>query len=71
MRRIAIIDTTLRDGLQAPGVYVALKERIAMAKAIDALGVDELELGIAAKGVQERQAIKACARALRQARGSV
>lgn len=45
MRRVRIWDTTLRDGLQVPGVAVTLDDKIEMAMNIRDLGVDYMEIG--------------------------
>ncbi|MDW7695897.1 2-isopropylmalate synthase [Flammeovirgaceae bacterium SG7u.111] len=45
MDRVYIFDTTLRDGEQVPGCQLTTIEKIEVAKALQALGVDVLEAG--------------------------
>lgn len=44
-KRIQIFDTTLRDGEQVPGCQLNTKEKIEIALALEALGVDVMEVG--------------------------
>ncbi len=62
-RRIAINDTTLRDGEQAPGVAFTAREKLDIAAALSEAGVDEIEAGTPAMGLGEQEAIRRIVRA--------
>lgn len=58
-KKIYIVDTTLRDGEQTAGVVFANQEKIRIAKYLDELGVDQIEVGVPVMGGDEKQAIRA------------
>ena len=47
-KRVIIFDTTLRDGEQSPGFSMNIDEKLRMAEALAALGVDVMEAGFPA-----------------------
>ena len=61
MRKIQIFDTTLRDGEQAPSCSMHISEKIEVALALEALGVDIIEAGFAASSPGGFESVKAIA----------
>lgn len=51
-------DSTLREGEQSPGVAFSSAEKVEIARRLDALGVHAIEVGTAAMGGPEDEAIK-------------
>lgn len=57
-KRILISDTTLRDGEQAPGASLNVKQKLTIAKQLDSLGVDAIEAGFPASSKEDFEAAK-------------
>jgi len=60
-KTIKILDTTLRDGEQTPGVSLTPEQKVLIAKQLDLLGVDIIEAGTAIISEGEQRGIKAIA----------
>src|SRR5215210_438819 len=65
--RIQIFDTTLRDGEQSPGCSMNLGEKIRLARALQALGVDIIEAGFPVASEGDFAAVRAVAAECREA----
>ncbi|MBL4792384.1 MAG: 2-isopropylmalate synthase [Citromicrobium sp.] len=57
MRKIAIFDTSLRDGEQAPGFSMNTAQKLKLAHALTKLKVDVMEVGFAAASPGDAEAI--------------
>ncbi|MDT4896292.1 MAG: 2-isopropylmalate synthase [Acidobacteriota bacterium] len=65
--RVAIFDTTLRDGEQSPGCSMDLDEKVSLARQLETLGVDIIEAGFPIASEGDFAAVRAVAAACRQA----
>jgi len=57
-QQVIIDDTTLRDGEQTAGVVFSKREKTAIARMLDSIGVGEIECGIPAMGKEEQSSIR-------------
>lgn len=55
---VRILDTTLRDGEQTPGVSLTPEEKVEIARALDKLGVDTIEAGFPITSKGEAKGVK-------------
>ena len=60
-QRVTIFDTTLRDGEQAPGCSMTLREKLRVASALRDLRVDVIEAGFAAASPGDFESVQAIA----------
>ncbi len=65
--KIAIFDTTLRDGEQSPGCSMYLEEKTRMARQLELLGVDVIEAGFPIASEGDFQAVRAVSAECRNA----
>src|SRR5262245_36531960 len=64
--RITVFDTTLRDGEQAPGFSLDVASKVAISRALDALGVDIIEAGFPIASPADSEAVRQIAGAVRR-----
>jgi len=64
-RKILIFDTTLRDGEQSPGCTMNLKEKLEVARMLEALRVDIIEAGFPIASPGDFEAVQAIAESVR------
>ncbi len=55
MTRIAIYDTTLRDGMQGQGMSLSVEEKVRVARVLDELGIPFVEAGFPASNPKEAE----------------
>jgi 2-isopropylmalate synthase len=61
---VRISDTTLRDGLQTPGLRVGVESRVKIAQALADAGIHSIDIGFPAANSNDYQAVKAIAAAV-------
>jgi 2-isopropylmalate synthase len=66
IERVTIFDTTLRDGEQAPGFSLRTNEKVALARQLDALGVDLIEAGFPIASLDDAEGVKQVAASVRR-----
>ncbi len=55
---VGLYDTTLRDGEQTVGVVLSPEDKLEIARALDALGIDRIEAGFPRVSEDDRRAIE-------------
>jgi len=65
MDRVIVFDTTLRDGEQAAGGALNIREKLEIAKQLEELGVDVIEAGFPASSPGDFEAVSLIAREVR------
>ena len=65
-KRTFIGDTTLRDGEQAPGASLSIKEKLEIAQQLDRLGVDSIEAGFPISSKQDFEAVRLVSQKVRR-----
>ena len=64
--QVKIFDTTLRDGEQTPGVSFHRAEKVEIARALEAMGVDIIEAGFAASSRGDFKAVRSISEELKE-----
>lgn len=57
-RSVEIVDTTLRDGEQSPGIVFSAQDKLRIATALDRAGVATIEAGIPIMGEEEQEGMR-------------
>ena len=65
VKQIKILDTTLRDGEQAPGCSMNLEEKLTVARQLETLGVDIIEAGFAISSPEDFNSVRRIAQTLK------
>jgi len=62
MQELLLLDNTLREGEQAPGIFFSYEEKVRLCVALDQAGIDRLDVGIPATSAEDA---RFCAEAVR------
>ncbi len=65
MDKVIVLDTTLRDGEQAAGAKMNLREKLEIARQLEKLGVDVIEAGFPISSAGDFEAVSTIAREVR------
>jgi len=65
--RVAIFDTTLRDGEQSPGASMNLEEKLQVAEVLDEMGVDIIEAGFPIASNGDFEAVREIGKVIKNA----
>lgn len=68
LRQVTVFDSTLRDGEQAPGNSMSPEDKLALALALEDVGVDVIEAGFPSSSPQDFRATQLIARSLSTAK---
>ena len=55
MQQLKLYDTTLRDGMQGPGMSLSAREKLRVVRALDGLGVHFIEAGFPSSNPKEAE----------------
>jgi len=58
MTRVVTYDTTLRDGTQGEGVSLSLRDKLDIARRLDALGIDYIEAGYPVSNPKDKEVFR-------------
>lgn len=64
-KKIYVFDTTLRDGEQAPGIHLNVKEKVEIAEQLSRLNVDVIEAGFPISSKSDFEAVKEISRRIK------
>jgi 2-isopropylmalate synthase len=66
MNRVIIFDTTLRDGEQAAGASLSIRDKLEIAKQLEKLGVDVIEAGFPISSPSDFEAVQLIAKEIKR-----